>query len=165
MRRSWTFTITSEIPAPPERVWARVVTPEGINHEMRPWMTMSMPPGARGMTIDSIPVGTGQPVGRAWIRLFGLVPFDFDHLVIARLEPGRRFVEESTMASMRRWGHDRTVAPGRAASSSQVTDVVTLEPRAPLRVAGPLLRRVLGAFFAHRHRRLAAYFADSRGEP
>jgi hypothetical protein len=33
------------IHAPAENVWARVVTPEGINDEPRPWMTMSMPRG------------------------------------------------------------------------------------------------------------------------
>jgi ligand-binding SRPBCC domain-containing protein len=36
----------SMVDAPAERVWARVVTPEGINDELRPWMTMSMPRGA-----------------------------------------------------------------------------------------------------------------------
>jgi ligand-binding SRPBCC domain-containing protein len=32
----------SVVDAPAEQVWARVVTPEGINDEVRPWMTMSM---------------------------------------------------------------------------------------------------------------------------
>ena len=50
-----------------ERVWARVVTPEGINDELRPWMTMSMPRGRKSLTVDDIPVGT--PVGRCWTGL------------------------------------------------------------------------------------------------
>ena len=33
--------------APAAAVWARAVTPEGFNHEMRPWVTMTMPLGAR----------------------------------------------------------------------------------------------------------------------
>ena len=71
----------SVVDAPAEQVWARVVTPEGINDEVRPWMTMSMPRGARGLTVDNVPVGT--PIGRAWLRLFGVVPFDYDRLTIA----------------------------------------------------------------------------------
>jgi len=71
----------SVIDAPTDRVWARVVTPEGINDELRPWMTMSMPRGAKDLTVDTVPVGT--PVGRCWMRLFGILPFDYDNLMIA----------------------------------------------------------------------------------
>jgi hypothetical protein len=77
----------SIVDAPAERVWERVVTPEGINDELRPWMTMSMPRGAESLTVDNVPIGT--PIGRAWLRLFGVVPFDYDRLSIAALEPGK----------------------------------------------------------------------------
>ncbi len=87
----------SVIDAPVERVWARVVTPEGINDELRPWMTMSMPRGAKDLTVDTVPVGI--PVGRCWMRLFGVLPFDYDDLMIAELRPGRGFDEQSTMLS------------------------------------------------------------------
>lgn len=161
MRRTWTFEQLSLIPASPQAVWDRVITPEGINDEMRPWMTMSMPCGAVDVTIDTLEVG--RPIGRAWLRLFGLLPYDFDHLTVALVEPGRRFREESTMISMRRWIHDRTVeaAPG---GQAQVTDVVTFSPRLALVLAGPLLRRVLAAFFRHRHRRLRRHFVRPRPE-
>jgi ligand-binding SRPBCC domain-containing protein len=89
----------SIIDAPAEQVWGRVVTPEGINDELRPWMTMSMPRGAESLTVDNVPIGT--PVGRCWMRLFGVLPFDYDHLTIAELWPGQGFHEESTMMSMR----------------------------------------------------------------
>ncbi|MFT3715883.1 MAG: hypothetical protein QM774_08030 [Gordonia sp. (in: high G+C Gram-positive bacteria)] len=156
MDRTWSFRQSSEIPAPASRVWGRVVTPDGINDEMRPWMTMSVPHGAGEVTIDSLEVG--RPIGRAWLRLFGILPYDFDHLTIAELEPGRRFREESTMISMRRWTHDRTVEPV-ADGRSRVTDVITFAPRAGLVLSAPILRRALAAFFRHRHRRLAAHFA------
>lgn len=159
MRRTWQFERRSVLTAPAVDVWRRVVTPEGINDEMRPWMTMSVPRGAGDLSIETVEVG--RPVGRAWLRLGGLVPFDFDHLMIAQLEPGRRFVEESSMMSMRRWVHDRTVeAEGEGACS--VTDRVTLEPRLPLRLLGPILLRVVRAFFAHRHRRLARHFNSEK---
>ena len=91
----------SIVDAPSERVWSRVVTPEGINDELRPWMTMSMPRGKESLSVDDIPVGS--PVGRCWLRLFGVLPFDYDELMIAELWPGRGFHEESTMLSMRLW--------------------------------------------------------------
>ena len=84
----------SIVDAPPEQVWARVVTPEGINDELRPWMTMSMPRGKESLTVGNVPVG--RPVGRCWMRLFGVLPFDYDDLTIAELWPGRGFHEEST---------------------------------------------------------------------
>lgn len=158
MAHTWTFTYRSEIAAGPGEVWNRVVTPEGINDEMHPWMSMSVPRGHPNLTIDTVSVGV--PVGRAWLRLFGLVPFDYDLLTIAVLEPGHRFREESTMASMRAWVHDRTVEP-TSSGSTLVTDRISMTPRTLLTPADPLLRRTLEAFFAHRHRRLAAHFARS----
>ena len=86
----------SIVDAPSGRVWERIVTPQGINDELRPWMTMSMPRGAESLTVDNVPVGT--PAGRCWMRLFGVLPFDYDHLIIAELWPGRGFHEESTNA-------------------------------------------------------------------
>jgi hypothetical protein len=65
----------SVVDAPTEQVWSRVVTPEGINDELRPWMTMSMPRGAESLTVDNIQIGT--PIGRCWMRFFGVVPFDY----------------------------------------------------------------------------------------
>ena len=82
----------SVVDAPAEQVWARVVTPEGINDELRPWMTMSMPRGTESLTVDNVPIGA--PIGRAGLRLFGVLPFDYDRLCIAELEPGRGFRED-----------------------------------------------------------------------
>ena len=145
----------SVVDAPAEQVWARVVTPEGINDEVRPWMTMSMPRGARGLTVDNVPVGT--PIGRAWLRLFGVLPFDLDRLTIAELEPGRSFDEQSTMMSMRTWRHQRTVTPDGDAKAV-VRDRITFELRAPLRPATPIVAAGLRALFGHRHRRLQRHF-------
>lgn len=145
----------STIDAPVEQVWSRVVSPEGINDEMRPWMTMSVPRGAELMTVDT--VALGKPVGRAWLRLFGVVPFDYDHLTIAELDPGRRFHEKSTMLSMR-WEHERILTRGNDGSTT-VHDRVTFQTRFLLRPITPLIARVLRAFFGHRHRRLRRHFS------
>lgn len=143
----------STINAPAADVWARVVTPEGINDEMRPWMTMSPP---RGTSLDISTIAVGVPVGRCWLRLFGVLPFDYDDLMIAELEPGRRFHEKSTMLAMRRWEHERTVEALDDGTTS-VHDRLVFEPR--IRLLSPVLGVVIRSFFAHRHRRLARHFA------
>jgi ligand-binding SRPBCC domain-containing protein len=147
----------SIVDAPAEQVWARVVTPEGINDEVRPWMTMSMPRGAESLTVDNVPIGT--PIGHAWLRLFGVLPFDYDRLTIAALEPGHSFNEQSTMMSMRRWRHQRSVTPSDD-GKAVVRDRITFELRALLRPATPIVAAGLRALFGHRHRRLQRHFAQ-----
>jgi ligand-binding SRPBCC domain-containing protein len=148
----------SIVDAPVEQVWDRVVTPEGINDELRPWMTMSMPRGAESLTVDNVPIGTS--LGRAWLRLFGALPFDYDRLTIAELAPGRGFREESTMMSMRHWRHERSVTP-EGYGKTIVRDRITFQLRVPLRPATPVVAAGLRALFGHRHRRLQRHFAAS----
>ena len=149
----------SIVDAPTEQVWARVVTPEGINDELRPWMTMSMPRGAESLTVDTVPIGT--PVGRCWMRLFGVLPFDYDHLTIAELWPGQGFHEESTMMSMRLWRHERSVKP-EADGKTVVRDRLTFQLRAVLRPLTPVVAVGIRALFGHRHRRLQRHFVNLR---
>jgi ligand-binding SRPBCC domain-containing protein len=143
------------VDAPGDKVWARIATPEGINDELRPWMTMSMPRGRENLTVDTIPVGI--PVGRCWMRLFGVLPIDYDLLTVEELFPGLGFHEESTMMSMRRWRHERTITPDGA--KSVVRDRITFQMRLPLRPLTPLMAVVFRALFGHRQRRLQRYFA------
>jgi ligand-binding SRPBCC domain-containing protein len=147
---------TTALVAPASEVWDRVVSPEGINDEMGPWMRMTMPRSMRGKTIAD--VEPGQRLGRSWILLFGLIPFDYDDLGLAEMEPGRRFLERSTMLSMRRWEHERTVEP--TATGCEVSDRVAFELRAPLAAIGMTrpVAAMISRFFAHRHRRLAKRF-------
>jgi ligand-binding SRPBCC domain-containing protein len=147
----------SVVDAPAEQVWARVVTPEGINDEVRPWITMSMPRGAKSLTVDNVPVGT--PIGRRWLRLFGIMPFDYDRLTIAELVPGHSFDEHSTMMSMSRWRHERSVIP-EGDAKAVVRDRITFQLRVLLRPLTPIVAAGLRALFEHRHRRLQRHFAD-----
>lgn len=146
------------VAATPAAVWVRVVDPEGINHEMRPWMTMRMPRGTVGLTVETIPLG--RPVGRAWLRLFGLIPFDYDYLTIVDIEPGTRFLERSTMLSMRSWEHERTLTA--VPDGTRVDDRVILEPRLPIPGMAAILATLVDAFFKHRQRRLREFFTNKR---
>lgn len=142
----------SVIPAAADDVWARAVTFEGIDHELRPWMSMTVPPGAEGLDLAS--VTPPQHVGRSWIRLFGLLPVDFDDITVAEVGPGLRFLERSRMLSAPVWQHERIVEPIDA-GSCRVRDTLTFRPR---RGAGRLAPRLVGALFTHRHRRLLEHW-------
>jgi hypothetical protein len=133
-------------------VWDRVTTPAGINDEMRPFLRMTIPRGIERLDLDSIEVG--KPIGRSWILLFGLLPFDYDEVNLARFDPGEGFLERSAMLSQRLWEHERTLEP--VAGGCEVTDRVRWEPRIGL-MASPL-RPAVGWFFRHRHRRLLRHF-------
>jgi ligand-binding SRPBCC domain-containing protein len=146
------FVLSSRLAATPEEVWARVTSAEGINDEMRPWFRMTVPRGVGTLDIDSVEPGH---LGRSWILLFGLLPVDYDDLGLERIEPGRGFLERSTMLTQRSWEHERTLVPSSSGGCT-VTDRIAWEPRLPL--PGALLRPLFGAFFRHRHRRLLRQF-------
>ena len=98
---------------------------------------------------------SGQHLGRSWLLLGGVLPFDYDDITIEQLEPGRSFQEDSTMLSQRSWRHHRAVeptGPGRCT----VTDDVSFRPRLPVPVG--VLEAIFRQVFAHRHRRLRRRF-------
>jgi hypothetical protein len=142
----------SELPAARARVWARIVTLEGINDELRPWMRMTAP---RRIRLDVAAAPIGRPWFRSWILLLGVIPFDYDYLCIERIEEPAGFLERSRMLSARVWEHERTLEdlPG---GGTLVRDRVSFTPR--LRLGAPVHRRVIAATFAHRHRRLRRHF-------
>ncbi|MCB9549955.1 MAG: hypothetical protein H6706_29455 [Myxococcales bacterium] len=149
------FVIRSRLLAAAPTVWARVTTPAGINAELGPWLRMTTPAPLRGATLDDLPLG--EPLGRAWLLLFGVLPVEWDAL---RLESRATwaFQEDSTMLTLRRWRHGRTVeADG---DGCVVTDRLAWTPRLP--GVGVFARRLAPALFRHRHRRLRATFG---GEP
>lgn len=144
------------VDAPVAEVWARVVTAEGIDHELRPLLSMTMPAGLREASIDTVPVG--RPLGRAYLRLGGLLPVEYDDLVLVDVDPPRSFHERSSMASARVWEHRRVLDPV-GDTSTQVTDHLRIEPRLPLPPV--LLRTIVDLLFAQRHRRLRTWFTGS----
>jgi hypothetical protein len=137
-------------------VWDRVTTPESINDEMRPYLRMTLPPGVDGLDPENIELGT--PIGRSWILLFGLLPFDYDDVCLVRLEPGRGFLERSQMLSQRSWEHERILAPD-GDGGCLVTDRVSWQPR--LGLPSRSLQPVIAWFFRHRHRRLRQRFGGT----
>lgn len=147
--------VASRLDADPAAVWEWVTTPAGINDEMRPYLRMTVPRGFERLDPETVPVG--EPIGRSWILLFGLLPFDYDDLTLVRLDPGRGFLERSTMLSQRSWEHERTLEP--IGGGCLVTDRVRWRPRLGLPAAP--LRPLFAWFFGHRHRRLRRRFGGT----
>jgi ligand-binding SRPBCC domain-containing protein len=143
----------SVLAAPPETVWARVSTFEGVNDELMPLMRMTAP--ARVRALDPSQVVLGERIFRSWVLLFGVIPIDYDDLTLISLEPGRGFHERSRMLSMRVWEHERWLEPD-GDLGCRIRDRLTFEPRLP--GAGPLLERFIRMTFRHRHRRLRRRF-------
>ena len=119
-----------------------------------------MPRSMRGTTIEEAPLG--ERLGRSWILLFGFLPVDYDDLGLAERGPGLRFLERSTMLSMRAWEHERTVTP--APEGCEITDRLAFQLRAPLATipgSARLASAIVARLFAHRHRRLARYWGGT----
>jgi ligand-binding SRPBCC domain-containing protein len=146
------LTTTSTLAAPPAAVWQRIASMEGINHELGPWLRMTSPRGTE-LSVDQVPLG--RRWFRSWVLLGGVIPFDYDDLCVERLEPGRGFLERSSMLSAGVWEHERTLEP-LAGGGTRLTDRVAFEPR--VAVIRRLHRAVIAATFRHRHRRLRAWF-------
>lgn len=124
-----------------------MLTPGGVNDELRPWLSMTLPKALHEANLEDVPLNTS--LGRSWILLFGFVPFEFDHISLKERGP-RRFVESSTMLTQRTWRHEREVIS--AQGGCWVRDRLGWTPRAP--GFGLLASIVIPKLFQHRHRRL-----------
>ncbi|MCF4166219.1 hypothetical protein L2U69_11235 [Zavarzinia compransoris] len=144
-------TVSSVVAAPRAAVWAHVSTFEGVNDELGPLVRMSHP-ATTAVLDESLPLD--RPLFRSWLLLFGVLPVDYDHIGFAHIAAGSGFAERSTMGSLKVWHHDRRLedVPG----GTRVTDRLAFAPRLP-GTAG-VARRIVGALFRHRHRRLARRF-------
>lgn len=142
-------TVSSRLPVTPGTLWGAVVSTEGINHEMGPWLKFT-PPGE----IDLLSTAAGGEVLPLKIRgPFGL-PLGRYPLKLERFEEGRGFLEQTWMLPFLLWQHERKIeADG---DGVKVTDA--LGWRWKLALLDPLVRAGVGAFFRHRHRRLRHRF-------
>jgi ligand-binding SRPBCC domain-containing protein len=148
--------LASRLASPAASVWARVSTPEGINAELMPLMRMTIPASVRRLDPDTVPVG--ERICRSWLLLFGFLPFDYDDLILVRLEPGRGFHERSTMLSQRLWEHERWIEPD-GDRACVLRDRLSFEPR--LGLPGGTVAPLVRAIFRHRHRRLRRQFGGA----
>lgn len=112
---------------------------------------MTFPSGVEDLTGSWRP---GERVFRSWLLLGGLLPVDYDDVAFVEVEPGRRFLERSSLFSQHVWEHERVIEP--ASSGCVLSDRVRFEPRAPWlsAVHAPIFEGV----FRLRHRNLRRLF-------
>ncbi|AJE87365.1 hypothetical protein SLNWT_6989 [Streptomyces albus] len=149
--------------ADPAQVWEAATRLEGINAELAPVMRMTVPQLMRGNKPSLADVPLGVPLGRSWILLGRLLPYDYDDVTIAEREEGRRFLEVSRMSSAQAWIHERVIEPH--SGGAVLTDRLTYLLKPHLRPMTPLYRRTVQQLFAHRHRRVARRFARLAPRP
>lgn len=140
------LTFTSALPVKQATLWQAITVMEGINDEMRPWLSMGAPPGIRGL--QDVPLVPGKPLFRSPLKLFGLLPIGHSNLTLLSLTPPQGFVEASAMTGMRRWRHERRLAV--TGQGCTLHDTLEFEPRVFPRTT----RALVAFFFRHRHRRL-----------
>jgi ligand-binding SRPBCC domain-containing protein len=145
-RPALAFRVSSRLAAAPGDVWERVASIEGVNAELAPWVRMTLPEGAE--------LRAG-PLGRSWILLAGLLPIDYDDVVLESYAPGRGFRERSTLGSASAWWHDRTLL-GLPGGGCRVVDEIRFTPRAA--ALGGLQAFLFEAMFRWRHHRLRRHF-------
>jgi hypothetical protein len=156
MERRGEFHIASTLRAEPAAVWERAMSAEGINAELGPLLRMTTPRGLESLDLHGLEPG---PLGRSWLLLFGAIPIDYDEIGLERIEPGRGFLERSTMLSMRLWEHERTIEVGEEGGAT-IADRLAWEPRLPLPGKAP--RPLIATLFRHRHKQLRRHFGGTQ---
>lgn len=151
---SYSFTITSALRASAARLWDHAGTFAGVNRELWPLCQMTYPLALARLTPAAVPLG--RRAFRSWILLFGLIPVEFDDLMLVELEPGRGFSEVSRMFAVREWRHRRTLTP--VAGGCALCDEVAFVPRWSW--MGLVLWWVYRRVFEWRHRYLRRRFGS-----
>ena len=136
------FTFATTVPASVDEAWSWSTSIRGIKSEMWPILKMTFP---KDLTHIGKETTLQKPICRCQFLLLGLFPIDMSKLTFVELEPGRRFVEQSPLLSMRLWRHERIVTP--SPDGAVVTDNVEFTPRFAEPVVGWFVKR----FFEHRH--------------
>ena len=132
-----------------EDVWNSITSLKGLTAEMLPLMRLTAPKGFKTLS-DIYPRKNDF---RSWVLLFGILPIDHTDLNLKSLTPLKGFVEESKMASMKYWRHERTLI-SVSPKQTRVIDELTFEP---VRFA-QLSAMTVKMFFQHRHKRLKKMF-------
>jgi hypothetical protein len=139
---STTVTVTSELPAPAEVVWAGVRTPHAFVHVARGMLRYPAAERIHG------PWRTGQTIA-GWTFLFGVLPFSKHHLAVESIDDATMELWSDEHGGLvRSWRHRLSVTPVDA-GTCRYEDHIEID-------AGPLTRVVAiyaHVFYRHRQRR------------
>jgi len=139
----------SHLKATPEQIWTSITSLEGLTREMMPLLRLTAPTGFKTLS-DIYPRKNNF---RSWVLLFGIFPIDHTDLQLTSLTPLKGFVEESNMASMQYWRHERKLASISEVETALI-DELTFEPRRFKKLSVFIIQK----FFEHRHAKLKEQF-------
>lgn len=148
MAKVHSLRFESRLHASPELVWQWITSVRGITAEMSPWFRMTTPDHIS--SLDHLHFIPGEPLFSSRLLFLGFLPVDYSELT-----PGRGFVEQSPMGSMRQWRHVRRIEPNES-GWVRLVDEISFEPRRASAVSKWFVQR----FFQHRHRVLMRNFSD-----
>jgi ligand-binding SRPBCC domain-containing protein len=141
--RTVSVTFESRLAASPEELWHWITSTQGVNAEMRPILKLDFPVGMTHIPQDG--GSLGKKLGDCRFLLFGFVPVDLSRLTFVEIDPGRGFVEQSPLLSMKSWRHERTIAPD--GDGTRLVDRLEFAPR----FGAGLVSWFITWFFRHRH--------------
>jgi len=128
---------------------------DGISRELAPILKMTAPRGVA--SIADLRVQPGERLFRSWMLLFGILPVDRSDLTLLTIEPGKGFLEQSPMLSMKLWRHERRL--DASGDGTLLTDRLTFEPR----LGSAVTRWFITTVFNHRHRVLRQHLGIGVG--
>ncbi|MDR3417104.1 MAG: hypothetical protein P4L83_13045 [Nevskia sp.] len=134
----------TRVAVPAEEAWRWMTSVKGVAAEVWPVLRLTTPTGLQNLT--DLKVAPGRRLFRSWILLGGILPIDCSDLILLEVDPGKGFVEESPMASMRLWRHERRISQADGLGCV-ITDTLMFQPRFAPRLVAWFIRRL----FTHRH--------------
>lgn len=146
----------SKLATSPAELWDWSTSVHGVDAEMGPVLKLDFPKGMTHIPRDGS--GLGQPLGKCKFLLFGIVPVDLSRLTFVEVEPGRRFVEQSPLLSMKSWRHERIISADP--DGTRVVDRLEFTPR----FAPRIVTWFISKFFQHRHDVLKRVFRERRSK-
>lgn len=148
------FRVSSTLNLSPSDIEG-LLTMEGVNAELKPFIQMTVPSEWSSKAIFEWPVG--RELFSSWILLFGFFPMDKHTFFFQEVDRRRGFSEASTSLTNKVWRHHREI--DFDTKLCVVTDTAEFHPR-----FGPLayvLLPVYHSVFKHRHKRLRSKFGGS----
>ena len=147
----------SELSAPVDVVWAKVSTMAGVNHELHPWVHMTVPASFGNRSLqDATPEQLKGVLFRSVLLGLFCIPFDVHALHLDQVQAGEGFDENSTSWMQKTWIHRRRVFS--VEEGCAVSDELIIAPR--IAFMAPVVRRIVSFLFRHRHRRLVKTFGS-----
>ena len=145
------FQVSSNLDLNPEDVMG-LLTMDGVNGELGPFVHMTAPPEWSSKAIFEWP--TGKVLFSSWILLFGIFPIDRHKFFLRSVDRQLGFTEESSSLTNKLWHHRRSIDSNGALC--RVTDTVEFQCRLPLLayILAPAYRFI----FKHRHKVLRSHY-------